>query len=31
MTPFTQASLGVSSGKVPIEMCELLRERMVQI
>jgi ankyrin repeat protein len=26
MTPFIQASLGVSSGKVPIEMCELLRK-----
>jgi ankyrin repeat protein len=25
MTPFIQASLGVSSGKVTIEMCELLR------
>ena len=24
MTPFLQATLGVSSGKVPIEMCELL-------
>ena len=26
MTPFLQATLGVSSGKVPIEMCELLRK-----
>jgi ankyrin repeat protein len=26
MTPFIQATLGVSSGKVPIEMCELLRK-----
>jgi len=26
MTPFIQASLGVSSGKVPIDMCELLRK-----
>ncbi len=30
MTPFLQASFGVSSGKVPIEMCELLR-KMEQI
>ena len=26
MTPFLQATLGVSSGKVPIELCELLRK-----
>jgi len=26
MTPFLQATLGVSSGKVPIEMCELIRK-----
>ena len=26
MTPFLQSTLGVSSGKVPIEMCELLRK-----
>ena len=26
MTPFLQATLGVSSGKVPLEMCELLRK-----
>ena len=26
MTPFLQATLGVSSGKIPIEMCELLRK-----
>jgi ankyrin repeat protein len=26
MTPFLQASLGVSSGKVTIEMCDLLRK-----
>jgi ankyrin repeat protein len=26
MTPFLQATLGVSSGKVPIEICELLRK-----
>ena len=26
MTPFLQATLGVSSGKVTIEMCELLRK-----
>ena len=26
MTPFIQATLGVSSGKVPMEMCELLRK-----
>ena len=25
MTPFLQATLGVSSGKVPIDLCELLR------
>jgi serine/threonine-protein phosphatase 6 regulatory ankyrin repeat subunit B len=31
MTPFLQASLGVSSGKVPIEMCELLRENGANI
>lgn len=26
MTPFLQSTLGVSSGKVPIDMCELLRK-----
>jgi len=31
MTPFIQASLGVSSGKVPIEMCELLRQNGANI
>ncbi len=31
MTPFLQASLGVSSGKVPIEMCELFRENGANI
>jgi len=31
MTPFLQASLGVSSGKVPIEMCELLRKNGANI
>ena len=31
MTPFLQATLGVSSGKVPIEMCELLRKNGVNI
>jgi len=31
MTPFIQATLGVSSGKVPIEMCELLRKNGVNI
>jgi ankyrin repeat protein len=31
MTPFIQASLGVSSGKVPIEMCELLRKNGANI
>jgi len=31
MTPFLQASFGVSSGKVPIEMCELLRENGANI
>jgi len=31
MTPFLQASLGVSSGKVPIEMCDLLRKNGANI
>jgi ankyrin repeat protein len=31
MTPFLQASLGISSGKVPIEVCELLRENGANI
>lgn len=31
MTPFLQASLGVSSGKVPIEICELLRKNGANI
>jgi uncharacterized protein len=31
MTPFLQATLGVSSGKVPIEMCELLRKHGANI
>jgi len=31
MTPFLQASLGVSSGKVSIEMCELLRKNGANI
>jgi ankyrin repeat protein len=31
MTPFLQATLGVSSGKVPIEMCELLRKNGANI
>lgn len=31
MTPFIQATLGVSSGKVPIEMCELLRKNGANI
>ena len=31
MTPFLQASFGVSSGKVPIEMCELLRKNGANI
>lgn len=31
MTPFIQATLGVSSGKVPIEMCELLRKNGAKI
>jgi len=31
MTPFLQATLGVSSGKVPIEMCNLLRKNGANI
>ncbi|MBE0571895.1 MAG: ankyrin repeat domain-containing protein [Ignavibacteriaceae bacterium] len=31
MTPFIQATLGVSSGKVPIEICELLRKNGANI
>ena len=31
MTPFLQATLGVSSGKVPIEMCDLLRKNGANI
>ena len=31
MTPFLQATLGVSSGKVPIEMCELLTKNGANI
>jgi ankyrin repeat protein len=31
MTPFLQATLGVSSGKVPIELCELLRKNGANI
>lgn len=31
MTPFLQATLGVSSGKVPIELCELLRKKGANI
>jgi len=31
MTPFLQATLGVSSGKVPIEICELLRKNGANI
>ncbi len=31
MTPFLQASLGVSSGKVTIEMCDLLRKNGANI
>jgi len=31
MTPFLQTTLGVSSGKVPIEMCELLRKNGANI
>ena len=31
MTPFLQATLGVSSGKVSIEMCELLRKNGANI
>jgi len=31
MTPFIQATLGVSSGKVPIEMCELLRKNGAKV
>ncbi|NWG28406.1 MAG: ankyrin repeat domain-containing protein [Ignavibacteriaceae bacterium] len=31
MTPFLQATLGVSSGKVPIEICELLRKKGANI
>jgi ankyrin repeat protein len=31
MTPFLQATLGVSSGKVPIELCDLLRKKGANI
>jgi len=31
MTPFIQATLGFSSGKVPIEMCELLRKNGAKV
>jgi ankyrin repeat protein len=31
MTPFLRATLGVSSGKVPIEMCDLLRKKGANI
>ena len=31
MTPFLQSTLGVSSGKVPLEMCELLRKNGANI
>jgi ankyrin repeat protein len=31
MTPFIQSTLGFSSGKVPIEMCELLRKNGANI
>jgi ankyrin repeat protein len=31
MTPFIQATLGFSSGKVPIQMCELLRKNGANI
>lgn len=31
MTPFIQAVFGITSGKVPIEMCELLRENGANI
>ena len=31
MTPFLQATLGVSSGKVTIEMCDLLRKKGANI
>jgi len=31
MTPFLQSTLGVSSGKVPIEICELLRNKGANI
>jgi ankyrin repeat protein len=31
MTPFLKATLGVSSGKVPIEMCELLRKNGAKV
>jgi ankyrin repeat protein len=31
MTPFLQATLGVSSGKVPIELCELLRKNSANV
>jgi len=31
MTPFLQATLGVSSGKVPIEMCDLLRKNGAKV
>ena len=31
MTPFLKATLGVSSGKVPIEICDLLRKNGANI
>jgi len=31
MTPFIQSTLGFSSGKVPIEMCELLRKNGAKV
>ncbi|MCU0413460.1 MAG: ankyrin repeat domain-containing protein, partial [Ignavibacteriaceae bacterium] len=31
MTPFLQATLGVSSGKVSIELCDLLRKNGAKI
>lgn len=31
MTPFLQATFGVSSGKVPIEMCDLLRKNGAKV
>jgi ankyrin repeat protein len=31
MTPFLQATLGVSSGKVPMELCDLLRKKGASI